>query len=138
MKNIVKYANILNTKVISFIRRIGSVKVDAHVAPDNKEVGKLQGKYIVENYNKLSKKYILILQRPNTDKNSEVFYLAVFDILSNFNTCKETNCQSIVVDNWDASNVKEIILHLSPDFKDNLGFVCCCKWRYWSRILSPV
>ena len=41
LKNIVEYTKILQSKVVTFIRRIENIKVDAYIASNNKEVGRL-------------------------------------------------------------------------------------------------
>ena len=127
LKNIVEYAKILQSKVVTFIRRIENIKVDAYIAPNNKEVGRLQGKYIADNFEKSERKGILILEGPNTDKNSDAFSILLFEELNKFNLCTDEYCMSIKVDNWDASNVKKIINDLSEEFKQHLGFVAAAN-----------
>ena len=65
-------------------------------------MGRLQGKYIADNFEKSERKGILILEGPNTDKNSDAFSILLFEELNKFNLCTDEYCMSIKVDNWDA------------------------------------
>lgn len=127
LKNIVQYATILGVKVVTFIRRIENIKVDAYVAPDNEAVGKLQGKFIVDNYKESSRKGILVLQGPNSDKNSAMFAVPIWKLLGDSNVCQDSFCKSIIVDNWDASNIKKIVADLNSTEREHLGFVAAAN-----------
>ena len=61
-------------------------------------MGRLQGKYIADNFEKSERKGILILEGPNTDKNSDAFSILLFEELNKFNLCTDEYCMSIKVD----------------------------------------
>lgn len=124
-KNIVEYCRLLGVKVVTFIRKIEDVKVEAYIAPDNILAGLFQGEFINERRNKLGDSIpdgILILLGPETDKNTLDFWYGTQQILD-FTKFSSIGNLTINVDNWSADVARQIAQNFTEEEKNMIGYV---------------
>ena len=100
-KNIKKYCDLVNIKIIAFNRIISDVSIDAYVSPNLRSAGELQAKFLIEkalNDTSVSRNLIL-MKGPESDKNSELYYNASLEYLNENET--NFNITKIALTKWD-------------------------------------
>ena len=118
-KNIKKYCDLVNIKIIAFNRIISDVPIDAYVAPNFTRVGELQAEFLFNKSNEINGiKNLLIMKGPESDKNSNLYYIGSLDFLQK--NGNPFNIKTLELDKWDKEEAKE---KCRKYIDDNIGSI---------------
>ena len=106
-KNIKKYCDLVNIKIIAFNRIISDVPIDAYVAPNFTKVGELQAEFIIQNKNNTTSNNLLIMKGPESDKNSILYFNGSFNYIKDKDKEDYFNIIILELDKWDKEEAKE-------------------------------
>ena len=119
-KNIKKYCDLVNIKIIAFNRIISDVPIDAYVAPNFTKVGELQAEFIIQNKNNTTSNNLLIMKGPESDKNSILYFNGSFNYIKDKDKEDYFNIIILELDKWDKEEAKE---KCRKYIDDNIGSI---------------